>query len=239
MATKELPFFKFNPSRWMLGRISDENFRVQGIFIRACCIYWLLKNNKTSSSFDVNLVEFSKKLGKTHVTLLQNLGYIILSGNHLTIPFLDEEFNEALNSHLVNSKNGKKGAEARLKPGISQAQAPLKHLDIEKEEDTDKEIEGDIPDGTITENLNFLFESQRWKDDVCKNQNLTPDQLTILLAAFKAKVITGSEHRTVGGYKQYFANWLPLNRERFLKATIEIPKTDTGQIDYTKVNYDK
>ncbi len=233
---KELPYFKFNPSKWMLGRISSENFRIQGIFMRACCIYWLEKNNKSSSTFTVNLVDFSKKLGKSHVTLLQNLGYIVSSDECINIPFLDEEFSEALDKHIVNSKNGHRGAIAKHKPGHSQAIARPWHLDTEAEKDTEADIY--IQNGTLEENLIQLYSSKNWIDTVCKNESITILEFEKLFQYFKVKVSNTQEHKTVGALKGWFANWLPGNKEKILTG-VEIPKDSNGQIDYSKVDYSK
>ena len=73
----ELPYFKFYPSEWLLGRISDETLRFQGLFLRACCYFWH-KN-------DINYENFCMKVGKKNTELLIKKEYIIKKNDKILI----------------------------------------------------------------------------------------------------------------------------------------------------------
>ena len=38
--SKELPYFKFLPTEYLLGSITLQDYRLQGVFINICAIYW-------------------------------------------------------------------------------------------------------------------------------------------------------------------------------------------------------
>jgi hypothetical protein len=135
---KELPFFKFNVSEWILGRISDQEDKVQGAFIVAICHYWHKK-------CDYFCKDFEKKIGKKRYFLLKSNQFFIEKNDKVCIPFLDEQFNELSDLQGKRSESGKKGRAAQLgqTPDKRQAnvQAKLGHLD--KEIDKEKEIDKD------------------------------------------------------------------------------------------------
>jgi len=128
--SKELPYFKFNVSEWLLGRISDENYRVQGIFLTACCFYW-------HQQCTLNRKKLNKKLGKTNAQLMIVFNFIVVENNEIIIDFLDEQYAELTALREKRSNAGKKGGQAKLKQTLSKAQAPIKHIDKDKEEDKD------------------------------------------------------------------------------------------------------
>lgn len=134
--SKELPYFKFYVSEWMLGRIYDEPDKVQGAFLVAICYYWHKKCDCFVSSF-------SKKIGKKRFELLKNLKYIEVKNDKVSISFLDEQFVQLSDIKLKRSKGG-----------VARAKQMHKHKDKQKpsyiEVEIDKEIE--------IEEMNSTFE---------------------------------------------------------------------------------
>jgi hypothetical protein len=123
--SKELPYFKFHSSEWLLNRISDENYRVKGIFIDLCAYYW-------HKECTVSYKEVCKKLGKTNVKLMQDLNFLLIKNDEIVIKFLDEQRAELSDLQAKRSKAGKKGRQAQLEQTPSKSQAPLGHLDKDK-----------------------------------------------------------------------------------------------------------
>ena len=127
---KELPFFKFNVSEWLTGDISYESLQLQGLFIKVCCEYWNRSNKLT--------VDDAKKRTKEPelVDELIDKNFLKVKRNSIFIIFLDEERNIITSKSLILSEAGRKG-------GLRQAQARLKHkeIEVEVEIEVDKEVD--------------------------------------------------------------------------------------------------
>lgn len=84
---KELPYFKFEPSKWDNGNIQLCSFEAQGMFINLCCIYW-------SRIGDLPLKLAEQKLFKSnadaYAELMQEEIFAVNEGK-IVINFLDEQ----------------------------------------------------------------------------------------------------------------------------------------------------
>lgn len=85
--SKELPFFKFDPTEWLIGRISFQPVDVQGAFTQACCMYWKLGGKMKDSDIDF-------RIGKENLSKLKELGFIKNNDGQLYISFLDNQLEE-------------------------------------------------------------------------------------------------------------------------------------------------
>lgn len=154
--SKELPYFKFHSSEWLLNRISDENYRVKGIFIDLCAYYW-------HKECTVSYKEVCKKLGKTNVKLMQDLNFLLIKNDEIVIKFLDEQRAELSDLQAKRSKAGKKGRQAQLEQTPSKSQAPLGHLDKDKiREDkirVEESISGLATQDEVSSNRDLVFET--------------------------------------------------------------------------------
>ena len=115
--SKELPFFKFYPTEWLLGRISLESNINQIAFIKIVCMYWhkdcdLLQSDVIHLTTKERILDLSKK------------GYLELQYNadfddqNIFIKFLDEqkiELNEARTKRVVAGRKGGLKTQAMLK----------------------------------------------------------------------------------------------------------------------------
>jgi len=128
---KELPFFKFQPAKWLLGRINFESENIQGSFIKVCCIYW---HEKCSITID-NLYQ---KYHKSKVKALIDRNYITVEDDIVIIEFLDEQYSELSDLSDKRERAGRKGGKAKVKQCLSKAKANIKHLEEDKEEDKNK-----------------------------------------------------------------------------------------------------
>jgi len=104
---KELPFFKFEPSEYMFGRIQKQSYEIQGVFINICCKYWHKLGDYDLESL---LLDFDKEIVEKLIR-----DKIITDGEdgNINIDFLDYQLNEC---HIVSKKNsesGKKSAQKR------------------------------------------------------------------------------------------------------------------------------
>lgn len=109
---KELPWFKFNASKWLTGDIVFHSLEVQGLFINIVATYWIREGELTLS-------DIQKRY--PHPELIQKLipDLIKEEDGIISIEFLDELFTAQKQVSLRNSKNGRKGGIARaekLKP---------------------------------------------------------------------------------------------------------------------------
>lgn len=129
---KELPYFKFYVSEWILGRIFDQPDRVQGAFMVAVCHYWHKKCN-------VSVVDFKKKIGRKRFDLLHFNKFIDVQNDRVLIPFLDEQFLELSQLQLIRAKTGKAGGKASAQ---AKGTAKVKDIEVDKEVEVDKDEEG-------------------------------------------------------------------------------------------------
>lgn len=141
--SKELPFFKFHSAEWLTGDITLESYKIQGIFINICAEYWQKDCQLLTKKAQKKL-----KISKKDLETLIECGLIKSECDEISIDFLDEQYQELMENHSKRVVSGKKGglkrvsnAQAMVKPALSNAQAPLKHLEVEEEVEIEEEIE--------------------------------------------------------------------------------------------------
>ena len=209
---KELPYFKFYISEWILGRISDHSDKVQGAFIRAICFYW-------NAECNYNAVDFKKKLGTKRYDLLFKLEFFELKNEKICIDFLDEQFAQLSKTHKV-----------RVKAGLARAEQVLEqkgsYIDIDKEVDKDKEI-----DKKKLTHGNFLRqESQRWEKCLVYLRNFNPTatfvDLEQILKKWEVQFEVQYSGEPYSHFTKYFAYFI---KDEFkFKQQSEIPKSNVS-----------
>jgi hypothetical protein len=193
--SKELPYFKFFISEWILGRISDHPDKVQGAFIIAICHYW-------NKQCDYNRNDFERKIGKKRFKMLLDLKFFDVENETIRIDFLDEQFLELSGTKKVNSTNGKLGAEKRWR-GYSEANSETIALREDKDKDKDKD------------NINEFFKSLLNGSDlerIAMNNKLTIIQAKEYVELFKPKAEL--TYQTYAKFVSHFKNWLVLNKPK-------------------------
>lgn len=86
--SKALPFFKFDPTEWLIGRISFQPVDIQGAFVQCCSMYWKLGGNMKDSDIDF-------RIGKEYLQKLKDLGFVKQKEEGLlSIVFLDNQLEE-------------------------------------------------------------------------------------------------------------------------------------------------
>jgi hypothetical protein len=147
----KLPYFKFFPSRWLMGDINDEDDKIKGVFITVCALYW-------SNNCDITMDKLTRKVHKTKVKGLVNGGYIIEEEGKIKIPFLDsqkEELNELSNKR---SEAGRIGRQSQLGQTPDKRQAKPNDSPGNKKENKKKK-EKDIYIPTLDEFKNYFLEN--------------------------------------------------------------------------------
>jgi len=135
---KELPYFKFFPAEWLLGRISDETDNIQGTFIKVCAVYW-------HENCSITIDNLYRKCHTSKVKALVNRNYITVEDGIVIIEFLDEQFSELTDLSDRRSNAGRKGGQAKVKQTLSKRQANPKHLEKNKiRKEIDKKENGDF-----------------------------------------------------------------------------------------------
>jgi len=117
---KELPFFKFEISEWMLGRIQKQPLAIQGTFINLCCKYWHKLGELTT-------VDARLDFDKEPINALLERGIIGEDGGYIFIKFLDKQLDECNQLSKKNSINGLKSAKIRAerKRALTTVEPPL------------------------------------------------------------------------------------------------------------------
>ncbi len=122
---KDLPWFKFNVSEWILGRIYDYPDKVQGAFLIALCHYW-------NKNCEYNANDFERKIGKKRFSLLLELKFIEVENENVYIDFLDEQHSERTEIQKVKVKGGLARAKQVQQQKVSYIDIEEKRVDIEE-----------------------------------------------------------------------------------------------------------
>lgn len=143
MADKQqLPWFKFTPNDWLTGSITGEDMCSQGLFINICAYYW-----KEGGSVPINKIE--RRYGKFSELNLLKKEYLKISEDGIVnIKFLDEQLEVIDNQKVIDSENGKKGAEKRWggHRGAINGQWPnIADIDIDIDKEKEKEYTSASP----------------------------------------------------------------------------------------------
>lgn len=103
---KELPFFKFTPTEWLVGKISFQTLEVQGAFIQCCCMFW-----KTSGVIKADDMDY--RIGKENLTKLIEYDFVKVEDGFLRIEFLEEQLSSFQGIQRIRSLCGQKSAEKK------------------------------------------------------------------------------------------------------------------------------
>jgi hypothetical protein len=133
---KELPFFKFNVSEWLLGDIALDQMVNQGLFINICAFYWSKKCTLKIDILHRRFPQYEKEIK----SLIED-DFIKTEGDFIKISFLDIQMSEFISLSNARTKASKKGVEARKKkskpngkPNVDQVvDQTLTEIEIEKE----------------------------------------------------------------------------------------------------------
>lgn len=149
--SKELPFYKFYPTEWLLGKISRETIEIQITFLKVSCWYW---QKDCDITYDDIIFYEDEKL----VKIVIEKGYIILGkSGKINIKFLDEQKLEHKKRNKLKKENGRKGglksaSLRKKKTKEDYINDAMKHEDPSQRltRDTAKRvIEGEIKRGNI------------------------------------------------------------------------------------------
>ena len=102
---KPVPWFKFCPADWMMGRISRQTAEVQVAFIRLCCVYWNAECEMTTDHAELE--------ADGHLQRLLQIRLVESNGPSVFIKFLDVQWEEANLHRTKMSEAGKRSAERR------------------------------------------------------------------------------------------------------------------------------
>lgn len=133
--SKELPFFKFSPTEWLIGKISFQPLEVQGAFIHCVCKYW-----KKFGEMKVDDVEYI--IGESMLDILVDKGFVKRDGENLSIDFLEEQLQDFEGIREKRRIAGAKGGQAKYKlkkANAKQVLANAKQNLADKDKDKDKE----------------------------------------------------------------------------------------------------
>jgi len=121
---KQLPWFKFSPADWMMGRISRQSCEVQVAFLRLCCIYWNAECVMTYEHAELEADGYLEKLIALKMVEVYDDG--------IGIKFLDIQFSEGKQKREKMSNAGKVSAERRLNKVAPNVEQTLNECSIEK-----------------------------------------------------------------------------------------------------------
>lgn len=133
---KQLPWFKFSPADWMMGRISRQSCEVQVAFLRLCCIYWNAECEMT--------VEHAELECDGYFERLVALKMVEVIGDKIGIKFLNIQYEEGREKRQKMSNAGKASAERKFNERSTNVQHTLNECSIEKSREEKSKIREDI-----------------------------------------------------------------------------------------------
>ncbi len=115
--TKEFHYFKFEVKDWLSGDIVQESFRMQGVFINICCMFF-----KNKGQYSIDQLRTDKRFKTESKTIDALIGKFIKIDDNgiISISFLDEQLVKAGVKSETNSENGRKGGLKKKKKDPSQ-----------------------------------------------------------------------------------------------------------------------
>ena len=102
--SKELPWYKFYPTEWLLGRISHESNELQVSFLKTCCWYW-------QRECDLDIDYLNKYVDAKTINELCKKDYIKYNKKNrkISIKFLDEQSKERKERKIKRVESGRIG----------------------------------------------------------------------------------------------------------------------------------
>jgi hypothetical protein len=115
---KELPFFKFDPTEWIMGKISYQPLEIQGAFIQCCSYFW-----KKSGVLKIDEIDW--RIGKKNLEVLIENDFLSDKDGFLSIEFLEEQLITFESIRTKRAENGSKGGMAKATKNVANAKDDL------------------------------------------------------------------------------------------------------------------
>lgn len=177
---KQLPWFKFSPADWMMGRISRQSCEVQVAFLRLCCIYWNAECEMT--------VEHAELECDGYFERLVALKMVEVIGDKIGIKFLDIQFNEGRQKREKMSNAGKASAEQRFNERSTNVQQTFNGRSIEKSKSREEKSREDI---RVDKECKGTYTRENFIDDLLGEHKTDADLRSVTKTWLqKKKVIT-------------------------------------------------
>ena len=116
--SKELPFFKFDPTEWIMGKISYQPLEIQGAFIQCCSYFW-----KKSGVLKIDEIDW--RIGKKNLEVLIENDFLSNKDGYLSIEFLEEQLIAFESIRTKRAENGSKGGVAKATKNLANAKDDL------------------------------------------------------------------------------------------------------------------
>lgn len=200
---KELPFFKFEISEWMFGRIQKHSEDLQGMFINICCKYW---HKLGEYSYEDVCLDFQEE----RVKKLIEAKIINLDSDYIFIKFLDIQLDERSDHSKKQSIKGLKSADARRKrqQQLTTVEPRLKTVEPnpteEKRREKNRKEESEAL--TLEQVKDYLFTDIVFIDAI-KMQHKDKNFERAIVECYLYHV-QNNKNLTVSEWKQKFISWL-------------------------------
>ncbi len=146
--SKELPFFKFEPTEWIMGKISYQPLEIQGAFIQCCSYFW-----KKSGVLKIDEIDW--RITKKNLAILIENDFLSVKGEFLSIEFLEEQLLTFESIRIKRAENGSKGGVAKATKNLANA---TENLVVAKQNVADIRVKSKDIDINIILNKSLLSE---------------------------------------------------------------------------------
>ena len=134
--TKDLPYFKWFPGKYITGDITLCSMEAQGVFANCCNYYW-------TKHCSMSLANAKQRYSNNEAALNELLSKDIIKQDeeeNIIIEFLDEQMQEFINVSEKRAISGAKGGRAKAKQVLSKVVAKSSNKEKEKEKEKEKDI---------------------------------------------------------------------------------------------------
>lgn len=214
MAKKD-NWFKFDPSLWLLGRISDETPTIQAAYLTICCQFWVKKGKLSRKNL--------KKLPKKRIEFFISENYLLETNGFLIVPFLQEQLEENEAYRAQQREYGRQGAEKRHKGTPTQPQPNPKATSsprARKNENKNNE-NGELRIENKNTDLNLSFVTKNnlgsvWLQELMKSENIQDSEIAGALYEFK-NYHADKTWPNLQDLRSHFQRWFTKTRAPFIR----------------------
>ena len=156
MADK-LTWFKFQVMDWTSGRIQKRSKEAQADFVWLCCKYW-------NEGCEMTLEDATLETCEESIQELIKYKIVKLTGDKISISFLDDQYKDAIKTTKKASEAGKASAESRRNKAATTDEHPLngRSTTVQRpfnDRSTDVE-QNRIEENRIDKNINNVVEME-------------------------------------------------------------------------------
>jgi hypothetical protein len=221
---ERLGWFKFDPTKWLAGRIQRCSFEHQGAFMRLCCVYW-------ANDCKITAERAALETGDDIFAELIRIKVVKIEGENVSISYLDECKDQVKTTSETNRANAlKRKAKAMQTDAnamqmhsdcIATAERPLEVAERNDAEERREEERREEKKTTSSNEVATVFPEHKrfammligdanFRATAAMNQKILPiSKVDDYIVTFHEHLAQeGKEHKSFSEFRKHFNSWL-------------------------------